>query len=739
MTVAADDGARPVPVGRRAASVAALAAMALGYVLFAASALLRGSLLDERVYHDALARADVYQRAYAEVLTDPEVVTALEDVLGSIRIEGADATAVRVLSTNSLRWAVPPSVLRRGTERLVTQVVAYVRGDIDRIDADVDLRPVLDRIEGVVVERARTALAAAEDQVATSTEDFRRAVDTFASAIADGRIPDSVPVAGGRLTEAQEAAVLAEIAARTGADPVEVAALVAGGSGRDALVVAVTELLEEQAERARQELRETLEDGRFFDPIAQLASHRAQSTRQVVAGLNGARDAAGWLGTPALVLGAVLALGGTGAVVLLHRHDLRRTAGLLAGGLAGAGLLTTGTWLAIRSVVRSSLDGSRGTGPGTWDLPEGLRAVLVDVQANVTTSVGDAAWRLVYLPLAAAVVLAVVAAPWPGRRRVSPPILAGGLAAAALAVAAVWFVAPSGQVGDTCNGHVELCDRPYDQVVQVATHNSMSSPDVVKVWPEHDETISEQLDSGVRTLLIDTHYWTPVAGPEQLAELDPDIPRSVIDAALARQDAALEGRPGAYLCHSHCIWGAMPVVDALVDVRTFLEDNPREVVTLIVQDAITVEDTVEAFADAGLDRYLHVHEDGDDWATFGELIDADERLVVFAEEQGGGSAPPWYHAAFDEMQDTPFRFPDLAAMSCERYRGPEGAPLFLMNHWLQGVAPDRRNAVVANTFDVLVSRARRCEAERGQLPNFVAVDFSSIGDVMGAVDALNGV
>lgn len=733
------EGGASASTGRRAASYVALGAMALGYVLFAASLVMRGTVLDERVYHDALARADVYQRAYAEVLTDPEVVTALEEVLGSIRIEGADATAVRVVSTNSLRWAVPPSVLRTGTERLVSQVVAYVRGDIDRIDADVDLRPVLDRIETVVVERARTALAAAEDQVATSTEDFRRAVDEFASAIADGRIPASVPVAGGRLTPAQESAVLAGIAERTGADPVEIAALVAGGSGRDALVVGVTEVLEERAEQARRDLREKLEDGRFFDPIAELASHRAETSRQVVAGLNGARDAAGWLGTPTLVLGAALALGGTAGLFLLHRHDLRRLAGLLAGGLAGAAIVTTGVWLAVRGIVRSSLDGSRGSGPGTWDLPDALRAVLVDVQANVTTSVGAAAWRLVLLPLAAALVLALVAAPWPGRRRVSAPVLAGGTAAALAAVAAVWFLAPSGSVGDTCNGHVEFCDRPYDEVVQVATHNSMSSPDVVKVWPEHDETIPEQLDSGVRALLIDTHYWTPIAGPEQLAELDPDIPASVIDAALARQDAALEGRPGAFLCHSHCIWGAVPVVDALADVRTFLEENPREVVTLIVQDAITVEDTVAAFTEAGLDRYLHEHADGDDWATFGELIDADERLVVFAEEQGGGSAPAWYHAAFDEMQDTPFRFPDLDALSCERYRGPADAPLFLMNHWLQGVAPDRRNAVLANTFDVIVGRARDCEAERGQLPDFVAVDFSGIGDVMGAVDALNGV
>ena len=64
-----------------------------------------------------------------------------------------------------------------------------------------------------------------------------------------------------------------------------------------------------------------------------------------------------------------------------------------------------------------------------------------------------------------------------------------------------------------CNGHVELCDRPYDEVVYAATHNSMSSPDVVPVWPEHDGDLEAQLDAGVRALLIDTHYWPPVTRP----------------------------------------------------------------------------------------------------------------------------------------------------------------------------------------------------------------------------------
>ena len=38
-----------------------------------------------------------------------------------------------------------------------------------------------------------------------------------------------------------------------------------------------------------------------------------------------------------------------------------------------------------------------------------------------------------------------------------------------------------------------------------------------------------------------------------------------------------------------------------------------------------------------------------------------------------------------------------------------------------------------------LDRAQRCQQESGRLPNFVTVDFYSIGDVFEVVDALNGV
>jgi hypothetical protein len=96
-------------------------------------------------------------------------------------------------------------------------------------------------------------------------------------------------------------------------------------------------------------------------------------------------------------------------------------------------------------------------------------------------------------------------------------------------------------------------------------------------------------------------------------------------------------------------------------------------------------------------------------------------------------------ATFDYTKDTPFKFRSAEEFSCEPNRGPDDAPLFLLNHWLANFGTRVTDSRAVNTLEVLGGRAERCRAERGQIPNFVAVNFVSIGALYEVVDALNGV
>jgi putative membrane protein len=129
------------------------------------------------------------------------------------------------------------------------------------------------------------------------------------------------------------------------------------------------------------------------------------------------------------------------------------------------------------------------------------------------------------------------------------------------------------------------------------------------------------------------------------------------------------------------------------------------------------EETADAFSRAGLDPYVHEHTRGTPWPSLGELIDRGERLVVFAEVEG--PPPGWYHQAFENIRETPYRFEEPADFTCAPNRGDPDASLFLLNHWVQRVAPERAYAINVNSLDAIVDRARACQRERGLPANYM--------------------
>ncbi|HZC13509.1 MAG TPA: hypothetical protein VE270_05760, partial [Thermoleophilaceae bacterium] len=138
---------------------------------------------------------------------------------------------------------------------------------------------------------------------------------------------------------------------------------------------------------------------------------------------------------------------------------------------------------------------------------------------------------------------------------------------------------------------------------------------------------------------------------------------------------------------------------------------------------------------------------GGEWPTLRQMIDTGRRVLFMAENRPG--AEPWYHPVYESItEETPFHFTKPAQLSkpaglpasCEPNRGPEDAPLFLVNHWITtDPAPLPSNAETVNAYEPLLRRARECRRLREHLPNLVAVDFYRRGDLFRVVDTLNGV
>jgi hypothetical protein len=191
-----------------------------------------------------------------------------------------------------------------------------------------------------------------------------------------------------------------------------------------------------------------------------------------------------------------------------------------------------------------------------------------------------------------------------------------------------------------------------------------------------------------------------------------------------------------WLCHALCRLGATKLETGLRQVADFMRDNPNEVVTLDIEDKVSAADTVAVFKRSGLLRYVYTPGDPKQpWPTLGQMIASGRRLVVFAENHGG--TPGWYAPLYRYAMETPYTFTSPSQFSCVPNRGRTGKRLFVLNNFITRDAPSRNDAAVVNAQSALVKRAHRCAAQRGRLPNFINVDFSTLGDVTGAVNTLN--
>ena len=144
-----------------------------------------------------------------------------------------------------------------------------------------------------------------------------------------------------------------------------------------------------------------------------------------------------------------------------------------------------------------------------------------------------------------------------------------------------------------------------------------------------------------------------------------------------------------YLCHVFCELGAVPMVDEMRTLRGFLDRHPDEVVVMVIEDHVPADRIAAVLRDAGLEPKLLPVTDPSALPSLGDMLSSGHPLQVSLENGDGGPTLPNAFAAL--VQETPFTFRrprDLeAASSCRTNRGPDGAPVFQLNHWVTPAEP----------------------------------------------------
>jgi len=196
-----------------------------------------------------------------------------------------------------------------------------------------------------------------------------------------------------------------------------------------------------------------------------------------------------------------------------------------------------------------------------------------------------------------------------------------------------------------------------------------------------------------------------------------------------------DGAPS--LCHADCFFGRRPLDEGLAEIRAFLDADPGAVVTLILENYIDHEDIEAAMDAGGLLELACAHEAGTPWPTLAEMVEAGARVVVLGPD--GGPERPWLMDTWSEAFETDWNNDVPEDLDCEVSRGSPDNPLFILNHFVSNPITEPSQAATVNFNPFFIERALECRAENDHIPNFVTVDFYSVGDVFDVVDALNGV
>ncbi|KAF8010089.1 hypothetical protein BT93_J0906 [Corymbia citriodora subsp. variegata] len=283
------------------------------------------------------------------------------------------------------------------------------------------------------------------------------------------------------------------------------------------------------------------------------------------------------------------------------------------------------------------------------------------------------------------------------------------------------FSCPEGFSGSRCNNSL-----PFNKYAFLTTHNAYAidgepphTPVPRATVTNQEDTITQQLNNGVRGLMLDTY------------DFEGDV----------------------WLCHSfkgqcYDFTAFEPAIDTLKEIEAFLSANPAEIVTLILEDYVQAPNGLtKVFTDAGLMKYWfpvsNMPKNGQDWPLVSDMVANNQRLLVFtsikSKEQNEGIAYQWNYMVENQYGDG-----GMKAGSCP-------------NRAESSTLDDRsKSLVLVNYFRSLPIKLLSCEDNSGDLinmlrtcygvasnrwANFVAVDYykrSEGGGSFQAVDTLNG-
>lgn len=281
-----------------------------------------------------------------------------------------------------------------------------------------------------------------------------------------------------------------------------------------------------------------------------------------------------------------------------------------------------------------------------------------------------------------------------------------------------------------CNGYEELCNRKYSNVTHIGAHNSYAVGKMGSLGSNQEQNVTTQLKDGIRVLQMQTH-----PASDQNDQSNPS---------------------GLRLCHSYCALKDGGTLESyLKDVADFLDNNKNEVVTLIMtnQEHESVDKFAKAFETTGLDKLAYTPNSAstpkDNWPTLNDMINKNQRLVVFLDQKADLGQSKFIIPEFDNIWENPYdQMTGNFNCTPDRWHGNPDNMMYMINHFRNTEvltkkikAPDTNKIEQTNSEQSILKDANWCASKHDSYPTFVLVDFYAKGDgsVLKATAQLNNV
>ena len=249
-----------------------------------------------------------------------------------------------------------------------------------------------------------------------------------------------------------------------------------------------------------------------------------------------------------------------------------------------------------------------------------------------------------------------------------------------------------------CNGSKDLCNKRYNEVAYLTTHNAFNSKQDSFLFPNQKSNIAKQLNNGVRALMIDVY----------------------------------DDNGSTVVYHAYKFLGSQPLSVYLNDIKYFLENNPNEIITIILESYTSSNAIEYEISKVGLLDYLHIQDVNSLWPTIQSMINSNKRLVIFSDKNDASEKQSWYHYLWDFAVENKY-----GEINCEFNRGNPKNSLFIFNHFVTSLTGSKDNANKVNSFKYLMNHITNCKDLKNKFPNFITVDFYEIGESIDVVSKLN--